>query len=264
MEKTILFNNKIVNYSDLGEGFVVVLLHGYIESSKVWGDFSYELSNDYRVISIDLLGHGKSLISNKTHSMELMAEAVEAVLEKENVKNVFMIGHSMGGYVALAYLEKFGNRLSGFSLFHSSPYSDSDEKIKNRNRELVLVNQGKKSKLYSIHVPKTFAADNIQKFKNDILISKTIAKTTQNRGIASAINGMKIRKDRSSILKKASIPFLYIIGKKDNFIPMSILDKLEMPKKHEVVVLENSGHMGFVEESDKSIKSVKEFIKKNF
>ena len=93
-------------YTDQGTGIPVILLHGFLENSTMWDDLTPELSKKYRVICIDLLGHGNTACLGYIHTMELMAEAVEAIIKYLQIKQSVLIGHSMGGYVALAYAEK--------------------------------------------------------------------------------------------------------------------------------------------------------------
>ena len=111
---TIKFQKKNIFYTDEGTGKVVVLLHGFTESQKIWKNFAKKLSAKYRVITIDLPGHGKSESPGAVHSMELMANVVFAVLKKLKAGKCMMIGHSMGGYVTLAFAEKYPKKLKGF------------------------------------------------------------------------------------------------------------------------------------------------------
>ena len=98
-------------YTDQGKGNPIVLLHGFLENSKMWMDLVPEISKKNRVICIDLLGHGKTPCLGYVHTMELMAEAVESILNHLKIKDSIIIGHSMGGYVALAFAEKNPKRV---------------------------------------------------------------------------------------------------------------------------------------------------------
>ncbi|MCK5823255.1 MAG: alpha/beta hydrolase [Bacteroidales bacterium] len=260
MVKKIQFKNIIVNFKDEGEGKVVVLLHGYLETLDVWTDFSKTLAETFRVISIDLLGHGQSGTFN-VNTMDLMAEAVEAVITNLNVEKCFVIGHSLGGYVTLAFADNYAHRLFGFSLFHSSAYSDNVEKIKNREREIKLVKQGKKELLFNTNIPLVFANENTEKFSSIIERNKKNAIQTTDRGIVASLKGMVQRPDRTNVLKDTKIPVLYFIGTKDNFIPVPVaLKQAELSKKIKAVVLQNSGHIGFVEDKEKSVRELSDFV----
>lgn len=254
------YKDKLIRYNDLGDGHVIVLLHGYLESLDVWSEFADELAKNYRIILIDLPGHGKSDVYSDEHSMDFMADVLKHVLDDAKVEKCFLTGHSMGGYVALAFLESYPHYLSGFSLFHSSPFGDTPEKIINREREIELVKAGKAQIIYNEHVPKTFAPNNITKFDREIEKGIDMAKNTSPEGIIAVLNGMKSRPDRSLYLRTTNLPCLYIYGLQDNFISEDILTRIEFPKTHQILRLENSGHMGFVEEKEETLKGITEFI----
>jgi pimeloyl-ACP methyl ester carboxylesterase len=255
------YQNTQIRYKDFGEGFPVVLIHGYLESLETWGDFAKKLASQFRVILIDLPGHGGSGCLGPVHTMELMADAVSYVLKELKVSKCTLIGHSLGGYVTMAFVEKYPELLNGFCLFHSSPFADNEEKKNNRDREIEIIKEGKKELIFNAHCPKVFANDNQAKFHDQIEIAKAIAKSTPDEGIIAVLEGMKSRPDRSVILKNTNQPFLYVIGKKDNFIPFEILSKIGMPVNAETLILENSGHNGFIEESEVSLSKISSFIK---
>ncbi|MCF6240656.1 MAG: alpha/beta hydrolase [Bacteroidales bacterium] len=248
-----------ISYLKSGHGDAIILLHGYLESKEIWIDFADDLAKKYTVLAIDLPGHGESELITKDLSLEIMAEAVKTILDYEQIEKCFLVWHSMGGYVALAFLELFPERLDALSLFHSSPYADTDEKRKNRAREMDIIRAGKKAQVYTAHFPKTFAPDNVEKFTDEIKKMNERAKNMSDEGIIAALNAMKNRPDQSGLLKNTKIPIQYIIGEKDNFIPMSILDKLQLPDNSELVVLENSGHMGFIEEKENALRAISGF-----
>ena len=141
--KSILYNDKKIFFAESGKGKTIVLLHGFTETSKIWDSFRDQLSESFRVIVIDLAGHGKSESLEPVHSMELQADVVYEVLKQRKVKKCLMIGHSMGGYVTLAFTSKYPEMLKGLCLFHSHPFPDSPEDLKNRNRTIKVVEQDK-------------------------------------------------------------------------------------------------------------------------
>jgi pimeloyl-ACP methyl ester carboxylesterase len=128
MLKTADFKKEKVSFLDKGKGRVVVLLHGFLGSSQLWEKTIADLSKSYRVIAIDLPGHGKTPCFGYAHSMDLMAKCVKAVMDSLRLKKYVIIGHSMGGYAGLAFADLFPDHLKGLCLFHSSSYPDSDEK----------------------------------------------------------------------------------------------------------------------------------------
>jgi len=247
-----------------GEGIPLVLLHGYLESLHIWDDFAALMRNHFRVIRMDLPGHGESEAIAGVHTMELMAESVIAVLNTLSVDTFYLVGHSMGGYVTLAVAEYHMKRLRGFCLFHSTPFPDTEEKKENRDREIELVRQGKKDLIINVNIPKGFASDNLKKFRMDVERAKSIAFETPEEGIIAALKGMKQRPDRTSLMKENTIPMLWILGEKDNYINFqAVKERITLNKMGKLKLLGNSGHMGFIEEKDVCAECLLSFIRQN-
>jgi len=258
----VIYKAKTVYYEVTGEGYPVVLLHGYMESLEIWGEFANELAKEFQVIRIDLPGHGKSGVIQDVHTMELLAEAINRVIEKVTQEKVVLTGHSLGGYVTLAFAERFPERLAGFCLFHSHPLPDTEETVVNREREIALVRAGEKHLIYQVNIPKAFADENKQRLSADIQNAIDIARKTPDEGIIAMLRGMMQRPDRKKILKKSIIPGLWILGEKDNYIPYHTMVSAVHPGKGiHVVSLKNSGHMGFIEERERSCDLVRNFVR---
>jgi pimeloyl-ACP methyl ester carboxylesterase len=263
MDETVKFKNYNLHYRDEGHGNVVVMLHGYLESMNIWGSFKDELSRYYRVVTIDLPGFGKSDTVCATHTMEIMADGVELILNHLNIGRAVIVGHSMGGYVTLAFTEIFPEKTAGYCLFHSHGFADSEEKKTLREREIELVESGKKMQIFKINIPRAFANDNLHRFSDEVKRSGEIALSTAENGIVCALKGMKVRPDRRKVLMESSVPVLIIAGRKDNYIPFSIYEQhFDLAPKTDILILENSGHMGFIEEKEKSLEGVMKFLNK--
>lgn len=250
-----------IHYSDSGSGNPIVLLHGYLESSEIWNGFAEKLSKSCRVISIDLPGCGSSDVYGDNHSMEFMATSVRDLLDSMKLRKIFLSGHSLGGYVTLAFLELFPGYLSGYCLFHSQPFQDTPEALEKRRREIEIVKMGKKNLMYPENVTKMFATANLEKFSGALQRSKDIASRIPGEGIIAVLNGMMIRPSRLSFMEEGRVPCLWILGSMDNYIPCELIQsKVKLPVNAKVVVLLNSGHLGFVEEEELSVKIVSEFV----
>jgi pimeloyl-ACP methyl ester carboxylesterase len=261
MKKYVHYNGKKIYYSEEGAGFPVILIHGYLETSDVWKEFVPLISDKFRVISVDLPGHGHSDIYNDNHSMEFMAEAICGLMDILGIEKVFMTGHSLGGYIALAFVEKFSSRLSGYCLFHSHPLADSEEAIKKREREIMIVNAGKKFLMYPENVKNMFAESNLEKFAGQLERSKAIASGIRAEGIIAVLKGMMARPSRIKMMEAGSVPCLWILGSMDNYIPCdSMIQKVKLPLNAKLLILENSGHLGFIEEKEKSANALADFI----
>ncbi|MBN2613411.1 MAG: alpha/beta fold hydrolase [Bacteroidales bacterium] len=263
MEKILDYKGCPVRITDEGTGVPVVLLHGYLESLNIWDAFADRLKEHCRVICIDIPGHGKSGVIDEVHSMELMAQTVQFVLDAQLIEKCILTGHSMGGYAALAFAENYPERLLGLCLFHATPFADTEEKIQNRDREIEMIKAGKKDLICKTNIPKGFADDNLAILKNEVDRAIRIAMQSSNNGIIALLRGMKSRPDRSHVIKTAGYPLLWILGKKDNYIQFeNIRPRIELNDLGALLVLENSGHMGFIEEPDISVERFVSFTGK--
>ena len=254
-------NGKQVSYFDYGKGDVVVLLHGYLETKEIWEDFAEKLSKKFRVIAIDIPGHGKSDVFDKIHTMELMATVVDKLLSELKIEKCNIVGHSMGGYVVLAFAELFPERVNKTVLFHSSVYADAPEKKENRLSDIKHVNSGKLSEIVDNHIPKTFAESNLVLFQKEINKIKLSGKQNNPQGVIALVKGMMQRKDKQEFIKNYKKPFCFVFGKKDNFISEeTAINMMRINDKTDTVWLSESGHVGFIEEKEKSLQTILKFL----
>ena len=263
VEKFIMAGDAALHVcdSEVGEK-CVVLLHGYLENMLVWEEFVPLLYKDVRVVTLDIPGHGISVVNGEIHTMDYLADTIAAALDKIGVEHATVVGHSMGGYVALAFAERHPERLDGLVLLHSTPYADSDEKKKNRQREISLIKSGKKELLAHTAPEAGFAVENRNRFRTEIEDLQQTIYLTEDAGIIALLNGMIERKAQSEMLHALGKPILFILGRKDGYIVPEIAEKMvaEHPEA-KVVWLENSGHMGFIEEPKACAQALLEFVR---
>jgi pimeloyl-ACP methyl ester carboxylesterase len=258
---------KSIYYKTYGKnnGYAIVFLHGYLESSDIWEEFAESFAEEYFVVCIDIPGHGRSEILKGPASMEALADAVVSLTESLGMNYFNLAGHSMGGYLTMALLEKYPERINTAVLFHSTCYSDSEEKKINRDREAGLIKEGKKELIVNTNIPRLYSNDNLDSMKSFIERSKSIARKTPDEGVIYALEAMKSRPDRSEVLAKTDIPVLLLAGAKDNLIPLSLMEKMKsLSSRIRLVVLEESGHMGFFEQKDKAASELLKFFNENF
>lgn len=238
----------------------IVLLHGYLESMLVWEDFVPYLYKYARVVTLDIPGHGISEVKGEIHTMEYLADTVRAMLDKLGIAKCTLVGHSMGGYVALAFCEKYPERLDGLVLLSSTPNADSDEKKTNREREIALVKAGKKDLLARTAPQAGFANDNVRAMRDYIDDLTEIVHLTEDEGIVALLNGMINRRDMNDMLRESSVRQLFILGCKDNYISEeTAAAMMAAHPQAKVVRLENSGHQGFLEEPQACASALLEF-----
>jgi pimeloyl-ACP methyl ester carboxylesterase len=253
-------NGKLWYTDNLKGSTVLVFIHGYLESGEIWNDLAERLSKSFRVITVDLPGHGRSEFSSDVYTMEFMADAVLSLIKSLSVRNVTMIGHSLGGYVTLAFLDRHSEYLSGYCLFHSHPFPDSPETAEKRRKDIELINQGKEDSIFPDAVKKMYATVNISKFSDAIRRSVEIASQADGQGITGILRGMIKRPSRVSLMEEGRRPCLWILGSLDNFIDHdTVLTKINLPSNAKVRTLSQSGHMGFIEEEDLSVSILSEF-----
>lgn len=242
---TFLFKNSKIHYSDIGSGKVVVLLHGFLENQKMWAEIRIELSKKNRIITLDLLGHGDSQCTGYVHTMTENAFVVESLLTHLKIKKAALIGHSMGGYVALAFIEKFPKIASGLLLLNSTATADSLAKKANRDRAIRAVKTDHTT-FVRLAINNLFAPDSRKRLTNEIELTKTEALKTPLQGIIASLEGMKTRDDLSHLLTNKSIPIQMVLGKKD---PVLILEDTILQLKNTTVECEvlPDGHMSHLE-----------------
>lgn len=258
--KTTTYKNTKVSYSDTGKGAALVLLHGYLENQGMWSELLPELSQKHRVVTIDLLGHGQTDCLGYVHSMEDQADMVHEVLSGLRIRKTVLVGHSMGGYVALAFAELYPEYMKGLVLLNSTSRADSDQRKTNRDRAIKAVKKEYTS-FVRLSIANLFSEDNRTRLEDEIEKVKLEALKTPLQGIIAALEGMKIRKDREALLHTAPYPKLLILGKKDPILNFEEnADQIENTNT-ELVSL-SGGHMSSIENKEEVLKALTDFLKK--
>lgn len=262
-EKFIMAGETPMHVADTERGEqCVVLLHGYLESMLVWDEFVDLLKKDLRVVTLDLPGHGVSMINGEIHTMEYLADCVALTMDALGIDKYSVVGHSMGGYVALAMLDKYAKHLENITLLSSTTSADSQEKCDRRRREIELIKAGKKNTLARLVPHVGFAAQNVNRLKDYIEDIRELILISEDEGVIAILGGMIERKSRGEQLRDSGIPHLFIFGRHDYYIPQEVADEMiEQDPNAKVVWLEESGHMGFYEEPEKCAEAILNMIK---
>lgn len=262
VEKFIMAGPTALHVCDSQRGErCIVLLHGYLESLLVWSDFIPLLYKEVRVVTLDLPGHGISVVQGEEHTMDFLADTVAGAIRALGIERCTLVGHSMGGYVALAVCERHPELLDGVVLLSSTPNPDTEEKAANRRREIALVKSGKKELLARVAPSAGFAEENRARMKDAIEDLTEQVFITEDEGIVALLNGMIGRKDQNEMLRRTKVRVLFILGRKDHYIPVEVAE--EMVAAHpeaKVVWLEHSGHMGFLEEPAATASALLNFM----
>lgn len=250
----------MLSYKIIGKGKPIILLHGFLENSKMW-QFITNKFVDYQLVMIDLAGHGKSKNFSEKHTMELQAQKVKEVIENENISSAFFIGHSMGGYVALAFYDLFPEMVKGITMFFSTTFPDSDEK-KAQRRKAAETAQKNPDTFIKVSISNLFNQNNLENIQNEINIARTWARETSVKGITAALLGMRERDDKTKLIQDAKIPVQFICGTFDQAINSNLIKQtFENYKNIEYNELP-IGHMGQLESPEKCKNLIYNFIKK--
>lgn len=257
--KTLLYKNTKISYTDSGQGTAIVLLHGFLENKKMWQEYITLFSEEYRVVTIDLLGHGESDSLGYVHSMEDNANAVNEVLEHLKIEKAIILGHSMGGYVALALAELHPERIKKLVLLNSTAKEDSAEKKLNRTRAIKAVKQNYVN-FVSLAVANLFSEDNRTRLAAEIEKTKVQALKTPLQGIVASLEGMKIRKDREALLRENLFPVLLVLGKKDPVLNYEE-NITQIEDTTALLVSFDDGHMSHIENKEELKVVLADFFK---
>lgn len=263
MMKHIIFRDKKIAYQAGGSGLPVMLVHGFAEDHHIWKYQFKKLAKEFFVVAPDIPGSGKSESLEGNVSIEDYAEAMKQIADEEfqKEKKFIMIGHSMGGYIALAFAEKYPQALKGLGLFHSTAYADDDTKKEARKKGIEFIkNNG--AELFIQTTTANLFSDK-SKEKKPHLVEELIDeyKNFSADSLIQYYQAMMKRPNRVHVLENFAGPVLFIIGKKDKIIPLeTALKQSRMPSVSHIYILKNSGHTGMREEKKRAIKILSGFL----
>jgi pimeloyl-ACP methyl ester carboxylesterase len=257
--KQILFKNSKISYSDSGKGTTIVLLHGFLENQTMWQAFVPELSKKNRIVTIDLLGHGNTECLGYIHSMEDNADMIHEVLSELRIRKAILVGHSMGGYVALAYAELYPETVKGLVLLNSTSRADSEERKINRTRAIKVVKKDYGT-FIRISIANLFSEDNRERLSSEIQKVTAEALKTPLQGIVASLEGMKIRKDREVLLHFGPYPKLLVLGKRDPILNYEE-NREQIENTNMQLTTFPDGHMSHIENKDELLKVLLQFFK---
>ena len=236
----------------------LVFLHGYAESREVWTHFLRSFPDPYRLLTPNLPGHGTNRAEVRDFSMEGQARAVIEFLNKEGCPEpVLLVGHSMGGYVALALAERWPDRVAGLVLVNSSALADTDERRQNREKNIGFVEKHGLGKFMDSFVRPLFAPANRDRLAEARALLEEIGKATPTETIVGAMRGMAARPDRTAVLRSAKFPVLVVAGKHDVAVHFedSVMQAALAPTGA-ALFLDNSGHQAYLEAPEATRRAV--------
>ena len=240
-----------------GKGQPILLLHGFCETHEIWNGILEMLAEDYEVFAVDLPGFGQSALPKTPFSISEISEIVLNWLSKEKINLPFIVGHSLGGYVALSIARQAQLKIRGLCLFNSTPYPDSDERKSNRNRVIEFVEKNGVDPFIDAYVPALF----YDKKHASIPFVFSIARRTSKETLIGYALAMRDRPSSIEFLKKIEKPVLTIAGENDSIVTLDTAVEFgRLARKNAVHILKNSGHMGMLEQPEAAVSILNDFV----
>ncbi len=260
LEEKILSSGMVYYKSVAHRKPVVVLLHGFGETWAIWQHMVHALQNEYTILVPELPGSGKSPVL-EDNSITAMTDCVYNMLEQENIGNCILIGHSMGGYITLAFAEKYPEKLTAFSLFHSTAYPDNEEKKETRKIAIEFFKNNGARLFFKTATPNLFSPGYRAAHQNEINELIDEAGKFSVEALIKYYETMMERPDTTHVLRNTKVPVMIIAGKYDQAAPLQdLLEQCTLSPVCYFHILNNSGHMGMLEEPEKSIGLIKSFL----
>lgn len=247
-----------IHFFEKGKGQPLVLIHGFCETGKMWLPFADELSKDFRVICPDLPGFGQSPLESDQLSLEIVAVWLEEWLEDGCIENPILIGHSLGGYVALALAELLGNQIKAIGLFNSTAFADDKDKKEMRDRTVLFLKKYGAKKFVTSFVPQLFPENRRIELAEEIEEAVHQSKESSLNGLLAFTKAMRDRPDRREVLQHFQGPKLLISGTEDGAVKIEA-SRTQCQLFTQYFEIEGMGHMGMIEEKAATLKMVRDF-----
>ncbi len=250
MRKQQLYKGEPLVYEIRGAGLPVMLVHGFTEDRRIWYPLLKGMEEKYQWILPDLPGSGESAFNHSFATLTHFSDALNAILEAEKINEIVLIGHSMGGYISLAFAEKYPEKTKGLGLFHSSAYPDSEEKKESRNKNIRFIQKNEPSFFVEQAIPGLFS----ERFKAEQPeeIRQLIDRYANfsRESLVLYLEAMRNRPATTEVLKSISQPVLFIMGEEDKAVPIKdSLEQCHLPRISYIHILTHAAHMGMIENS---------------
>jgi pimeloyl-ACP methyl ester carboxylesterase len=250
MKKNLWYGGKKLEYEVRGTGMPVMLVHGFTEDHRIWGPVIQGIENKYRWILPDLPGSGGSEPNQDLPELKDFAGVLDAILASENIQQTVLIGHSMGGYISLAFAEKYPEKILALGLFHSTSYPDPSEKKETRKKSMDFIRKNGAYAYVETAIPGLFSEGFKEKYPEEIqkLVDRYANFTPES--LVQYLEAMKNRPATTGVLESITKPVLFIMGEGDKSVPFKdVLEQCHIPQISYIHILTHSAHMGMIEET---------------
>lgn len=243
-------------YQKKGAGKPIFLVHGFGEDATIFENQIDQLQNTFELIIPDLPGSGLSPLYDEALSMELFADFIYEIAEQEKFQKIILLGHSMGGYLTMAFAEKYQHKLFAFGLIHSSAYADDESKKETRKKSIKLIENDGKEIFLKAMIPNLYSEESKLMYQVEMQNHLKMALNISTKALVGYYQAMINRIDKRQVLKSSIVPVLFVIGKKDNAIPyQQMIEQASMPTIAKVEILEKVGHTSMYE-NKKELNSI--------
>lgn len=250
-------------YYESGQGFPVVLIHGFCESSSIWKSLSRKLSNEFHVICPDLPGFGQTPLYSDNFSLEEIGDHIVAWLKDLGIDRCIVIGHSLGGYISLEILRKHDDFVKAIGLFNSSAFEDLPDKKENRNKLIEFINEHGVEPFLKTFVPSLFYSKTAEKHKKTIDQIKDEGLSIKPASVISYAAAMRDREDSIDLLKTYHNRILLLAGEFDQNVPHEKSRVMaEILDSENSMIIPDSAHMSLFEQPRICEDFIRKFIRK--
>jgi 3-oxoadipate enol-lactonase len=260
MPKTRI-NNIDIAYDDTGAGSAVVLIHGYPFNRSMWAEQVSALADSYRVVTLDLRGHGESESSTGASTMKLMAQDVATLMDELQIDRAVIGGLSMGGYVTLAFYQLFPGRVEKLLLADTRAQADTEEGKATRADQVQQIQAEGMTGIVNAMLPKLLSPETVSKQPEIVKRVRDMMMHTSPEGAIGALRGMAEREDQTERLTQINVPTLIVVGKEDPITPVADSQKMhEGIADSQLVVIENASHVSNIEQPEQFNRALKDFL----
>lgn len=245
-------NNISLAFNDQGIGLPLVFLHAFPLNRMMWSEQEQALASQFRVITIDLRGHGESDAPLWHYSLDQAADDVRGLLDHLSIRHAIIVGLSMGGYIAFAFYRKYADRVKGLVLADTRAQADTDEGKRARFEMAQIAYKQGPGAIADIMIPKLLSPATIQTRPELVQRVRTMIEGNQVSGIAGDLMAMAERPDSLPLLQQITCPTQIIVGELDGPTPPS--DARLMAEKipnARLAVIPEAGHLSNLEQPDR-------------
>ena len=251
MQKSLLFKGEIIEYEIKGNGLPVMLLHGFTEDRCIWDSLLSGIEKKYKWILPDLPGSGGSAYNKSFLNLKDFAEVLYSIIVTENITELVLVGHSMGGYISLAFAEKYPEKILALGLFHSSSYADSAEKKEARDKNIRFIQKNGSPTFVEQSLPGLYFDSFQAEYPEEIRKEIDRYANFNPDSLVQYLDAMKNRPDSGGVLKSITKPVLFIMGEEDKAVPLKDgLAQCHLPQISYIHILTHTAHMGMIENTN--------------